>query len=300
MRIKVAVTVGLMLALTSSAWALSLGTGARFFYAANWDMSNGYMVTAAGQANIGTTAVNLQTAISNGWVTPLAAADGPDGWGVFKVNSIWTEENEGGVRLYDYPTNATKLQGFFWNIQDDLANSTVLFNGSAYEFSVVTLAGSTNGMKFELYEAPGGVADPPVYVNGPAGDRIGNSYTGWAGNVAGANLVLSGFADSFATQFSVNSLGNVTTGSTQMFLSVDGNALADWNQTWDTNAFNSGVSDLELAWQLYNTGNLRGFSLRSTDEGKAVIIPEPVTFLTCGLAIAGLGRYVRRRTSVQA
>lgn len=64
---------------------------------------------------------------------------------------------------------------------------------------------------------------------------------------------------------------------------------------------------LDVTIQVYNYGpnpatayldhsRLYGWA-ESADVGQPPI-PEPVTFLTCGLAIAGLGRYVRRRMAV--
>lgn len=231
-----------------------------------------------------------------------------DTWGVFNLIGITSGKLDNNlvdfadvpIGYYDWTqvnvmTNDTALVGIFWGGQD--REVTIDFDG---DFSVLT-----DDVQFELWAVDKANVDLTPGWGGPeyvaARRTAANRYDGWvaAGDATKVKL-LSGSSTYFEFAGSINT-GTVPVtfdGLTTSYWDIDENdASGQWNASWgQTAAFvdNDGNSaDLYFTWNI-NSGT-SGWTANSNDDGGVVVIPEPMTIGALGMAMAGLGGYLRRR-----
>ena len=326
------IVAGLVLAVGSTAGALSFDYGYQGPIA--WDLTNRDMGTiyvdpSTGQPYAdGVYGPGQANALPAG-IPGLGSRGGEDSWGIFRINTIFEAdvtvpgvdiiEDDNAILWDDGGHRPTELIGIFYGIQD------IGFSQSAGTQTI-----ESTGFTYEVWEQPYGSFDAAGgFLQGSAGrGATANSYNGIGtnGGVAGATLWLSGVGTEgfqgyywgggaatdtdFVGTYTPNQVGS--TGSATMWLSVTGGSLGGpgWPNL-DSDFFvnpTAGAPNADIR-AIFNTKSnninnsvgggspaLGDWTVTSSDITTGIyVVPEPMTMLAVGLAVGGLGGYIRKR-----
>ncbi|MCX5677117.1 MAG: PEP-CTERM sorting domain-containing protein [Planctomycetota bacterium] len=318
--------VGLVLVVSSPAWAVSIAfnqpwNGPIVLHLTNYDMGTIYSGPPGTYGRIDTAAGLLAFTTAGGTVSKAPVNMGDDGWGVFRVDQILTAKVLGpnqiqatGTELWANGNGGAELVGMFHGLYDvnlrinPDGSQTVDSKGMLYDFYAQTLgtfnpslgsAGRIGPGAYTTVGLPGLVAGASNWVGGAAATGFIAPLTG----IAPPDIEQkSGFDPALAVPFAA--------GRADVFFNVlHGDLGPGKPTTLDTNFFKGTDStgpttaDIYLAITTYgnNVGNVPGafggfdWTVTSSDPASAFIVPEPVTMAGLLMGIGCLGRYIRKR-----
>lgn len=310
---KLIAIAGLVLAVSSTASALSLGgySGPILIQYINYDMGASY---APGTYADGIAACNAAQvgSVTGGYTIPAGykyAGQDEDAWAIFKVTNITTDDATPQTLWVD-GQDGEEIVGMLYGLVDVGVNST---------FGVTI----SDGYYLDMYVQPDGIyselADGGTGVMGSGGRIAFDKYEGVgydaAGNaIAGSSLLLHAETVPGSLDFSTGFFSGATVSHTvsivdsQAFLNASAGSWFDtghlvtgrtWTEVSASVPPNSVVADAYLVSGVvdYDTSEGGDWDYKSTDPVRMnySAIPEPMTMFAVAMAIGGLGRYVRRR-----
>jgi hypothetical protein len=291
--LRLSVAIGLILAVSSSAWAISLlqpYQGPVTMKFRNWDVYTHYNVADG-------TYVGQDTLNSLPQTPPRGGQPGEDFWGVMVLTDIYGKNNE---LLWSAAIPGTpQITGLFWNGSDNYLKQTTGVGGA-----VQNIHGT--GLHMAFYEDPSNnftnADDTVAGKTGTARRTAAETFLAATdGNLLWTANSTPGFDSNFPLDeyFSTYSPSNDQFGATNAF----GGLLADLGAvpgvgTGPGNGLFDGANTPGADWRMVFTAKpdpLGEFDLISDDPIDAKIIPEPLTVLGVIMGISSLVTYVRRR-----
>jgi len=294
--LKIIAALGMVLAVTATAGAVSLQNGPLIFKTFDYEVSALYSGSPGvyyRDANVPGYDPNLGHKLFSD-LTVIRPSDkglmaGEDTWGLIDVTQLWNGTPVDGK-------GSPLIQGSqYWNRGDGDHYLMGMFYGG--QDQIVTIVTSTlqtiqtSGLQFDLYDRS--LASDPLspFLNGmDPNQRSGlNVFPGWTGSAS--ELAVSGISTYFL--FTGNASAIPPGGQTTTYFDVDPNAgkwgglFVDW---WSPLVANS---DIQQVWTVGTTYTSRWIG--SEDTGRAFIIPEPLTMAGVFMSISGLGAYLRKR-----
>ena len=321
------ITVLALLALSSATFALPLNTApmTQPFEAKLQNVDAGRIYT--GFLADGVTAVTpgvTYTPDQLQWIAPQGSPDGESAWGLFRFTQIDQaapvgnnnlNNVPGGTQYYNEGVDDYEIIGIFYGRQDlsVMFFDTTPLNPNDQLTQFISTANDT----YKVYVQK---TDVPFETIGPAG-RIGvDGYAGLGPNgagvegVDGAEIIVAetvpGFfldpANEIDVVFQPDGLGSGSGGGTA-YLKITGGTWDDANILRDVFpffypplAFGSNqlglTADLRLQFNTQAVAQGRNtWLVTSEDPLTGFAVPEPMTMLAVGMAVAGLGGYIRKR-----
>lgn len=325
---RFAVLAAVLLAVSSSGFAVGLPAGPFVIKLNNWDsgsiysnpdaQTGAYDVDDLTNTIPGLGAWDLDNNVP--W-TPNTGGALEDSWGVFQITSI--EEGVAGTDLngnpdiaaagldvtYERGSNSRSLVGMFWGVEDVAASAFTIPNIGSGQSTLST------GFQFAIWEQDTTYTEANFDPTNGSADRTGlSSYVG-VGDGGNAVLWMSGVGvtgfegpgqvtHDFATTLVLDGALN---GGATVYMLVTGGTVEPL--LMDPPVFNApnndNVADLFLNMKtdgnnVTNDPNFTGpqgdWTATSNDDTVGITpIPEPMTMLAVGLAIGGLGGYIRKR-----
>ena len=331
---KLVVALALVMAVSSTAWAIGIPTDGPFVITLNnWDM--GTIYTEYAPANVHDLTKTLpapgswNTAADRLWDSTIDfnEPDLEDGWGVFVIDHIYYGKFTavGGIGIdetrdpyYALASSDKALVGMFYSIKD----TTLGLPGPGGEQLT-----TSNNMDVKIWEQDKYDGGGDMFAEvGSAGRLALDEYAGM-GNYAGGgpNATLwaelegeTGFipADPNAEMASVFQPDYLAgSGNAKMFLDCIGGMMytdyvlpglvTDYFGTQTAPGANGETCHLfmNMTTDVNNPINVVGgingdgndWTAVSNDDVVGYAIPEPMTLVAVGLAVTGLGGYIRKR-----
>lgn len=328
---RIVAAVGLVLALSGSAWAVTVpsfaGTGdvlngfmAGHFYTRDREQSTAYLGADGAYSAVNPTAAftgpGSLTEIhpAGAFMTRSGTGGGlEDVWGIFALRvldagamfspgtpfadifrKLPVDVSYEWADMTNAMTGDTALVGVFY---DGWTNSVVLGGGGT------TLETRSTGIKFELWAVDKAAVNLEGGSQGPHFDAnwrtAANRYTTWV--TGGGTLLLSGtstFNRFVGTQLSSDPNALAFDGSSVTYFDVPTGGPGLWNKLIGPGNYytdpNGGIADIKLTYDI--DPGLNGWAVNSHDDGGFTFaVPEPLTVLGVLVSVGSLGRYIRRR-----
>ena len=310
---KLIAVVGLVLAVSGTASALSLGgyRGPILIQYINYDMGATYTPQTIADGKAACNAAQVGT-VTGSYTIPAGytyAGEQEDAWAIFKVTNI-TTDNATPTTLWTDGQDGEEIVGMLYGLVD------VGHFGPA----AITVS---DGYNLDMYvQSDGQYSELNTGVSGPMGsggrvafDRYeGVGYDAMGNALAGAELLLHadsvpGSMDFSGLFFSGETVSHtVSVVDAQSFLNASGGKWFDqgnivtgrtWTQVPNSVPPNAVVADAYMVSGVvqYDTNEGGDWDYKSTDPVRMGYnpIPEPMTMFAVAMAISGLGGYMRRR-----
>jgi hypothetical protein len=320
--LKFCTILGLLLAMTAPAAAVSLPPGAFVLKTTTWDSGTDY-------SGLGTGLFQPPPNPPTPGVNPGPGAfPGEDTWGVLRVETIHVGNIStidpftitAGTQTWVHGDEGKELVGIFWGESDIKVTNFADPGGSG---ALIQLIEGT-GLNFMIWEQDvGHFQDPTTYSRGSA-DRGVNpwDYVGvgddassvvWASGESEPGFVGTLLATEFKSIFSTDASATIPGGASAYFSMwtndpLDHPAPFPWmvglqNAIANSDYFTNGALGpadifLNMATDLNNPANTPGgfdWTVTDNDDIIGYAIPEPLTMLGVFLGVSGLGGYVRKR-----
>lgn len=305
---KCIVALGLLLAVTIPAGAVTLDGGTLVFKTFNWEVSTTYAGTDgityfrdASSSYVTATGATVAYDLSNpnhrlfsdSSFTIIRPDDkglmtGEDSWGLLQIREL----NNTGPLINGGTDIGNPTGDAYWNAGDGGKSLLGMFYGGQDQAVKIldanTLQIYSSNLQYVLREATGVPADPIAGGLLPVSRTVADEFTGWT--VATDPLEAKGTGTWFRF---VGDTSSVPAGATQVYLTVDSGAWDPFLQDGFYTAPNGDPSAIKQEWQIGSGSTLDWVG--STDTAKGYVIPEPMTMIGLFLAVGGIGGYIRRR-----
>lgn len=313
--LKIAMVACLILAVSGTAGAITFNqpySGPIKFKLESWDMGTLYN-TSSIQNDTVFSGVSTLDGLSQfpppGTVSPIPsgkyAGQTEDGWGIFRVTEIRSDDGLGTLLWSSATDNSADLVGMFYGSVD-----TALYIDSVAGQQTI----QSDGANFKLYAQEKGIFDPAQgSSNRVAFDKyntVGFAADGSA--LASSALVLEGKATAGvnpvsdsepASQLTSFAFESKRGGKGDMFIDITG---GEWASMFETSGYfdpPSADGDLFMQSTLYDIFNpptenfdwtvVNDDPIRGNITGN--VIPEPISMLTVISGIGCLAGYIRKR-----